>query len=29
MKEEMRKKMQERVHNYSHYVREMYYPKVS
>lgn len=25
----MRKKMQERVQNYSHYVREMYYPKIS
>ena len=29
IKEEQRKKMSERVHNYSRYVKEMYFPKVS
>ena len=29
IKEEARKKMSERVHNYSRYVKEMYFPKVS
>lgn len=29
LKEEARKKMSERVHNYSRYVKEMYFPKVS
>lgn len=29
IKEESRRKMSERVHNYSRYVKEMYFPKVS
>jgi len=29
LKEERKRKMQERMLNYSHYVREMYYPRAS
>lgn len=29
LREERRRKMQERMVNYSHYVREMYYPRAS